>query len=58
MKYTPELIVNAMTLIYNMTLIISCSWGIVNLYKESHSFHSLWLLLMLVIIKSSVFIRD
>jgi hypothetical protein len=58
MKYTPEIIISGIILIYNMTLIISCAWGIVSLYKESHSFHSLWLLVMLLAIKSHSFIRD
>lgn len=56
--YTPEILYAFFVLVRNLALIAATAWTVVNLYKLSGSWHSLWALLMLLGLGSATFIRD
>lgn len=57
-KYTPEVLFGLMHMARNIALIVATAWTVVNLYKLSGSWHSLWALLMLAFLANQHFIRD
>lgn len=57
-RYLPEMIMAVLAAIYDIALVSWVAWGVVSLYRESHSWHSLWLMLMLLGLVSFKFIRD
>ena len=57
-KYTVETLIVLMTTIKNIAIVWGCAWTIVSLYGMSHSWHSLWPLLMLCFVSTVQFKRD
>lgn len=57
-KYTPEVVIAAMHMAKNITLILACAWTTVTLFKLSGSWHALWALLMLLGLSGYKFVRD
>jgi hypothetical protein len=51
-KYTLEVLFGLMSMLLNITLIVSCAWTTVRLYEMSRSWHCLWALLMLLLMRS------
>lgn len=58
MKYAPEILMAILAFLQNIALITACAWTVVTLYKLSGSWHSLWALLMLLLMVAPRFIRD
>ena len=56
--YTPELVLGIASTVYNIAVVVTAGLTVAKLYEHSHSWHSLWALLILVGLKSFTFIRD
>lgn len=56
--YKPEIIISVASIIGHMLISIAVVFGVVELYKLSSSWHSLWLILIMSFTKSASFVRD
>lgn len=56
--YKPEIIISVATIIGHMIISLVVVFGVVELYKLSSSWHSLWLILIMCFSKSTRFARD
>lgn len=56
--YKPEIIICVASIIGHMIIYLAVVFGVVELYKLSSSWRSLWLILVLYFSKSASFTRD
>lgn len=56
--YKPEIIISVASIIGHMIVSLAVVFGVVELYKFSSSWHSLWLILIMCFSKSARFTRD
>lgn len=56
--YKPEIIICVASIIGHMIISLVVVFGVVELYKLSSSWHSLWLILIMCFSKSASFTRD
>lgn len=56
--YKPEIIISIASIIGHMIISLVVVFGVVELYKLSSSWHSLWLILIMCFSKSASFTRD
>ena len=56
--YKPEIDISVASIIGHIIITLSVAFGVVQLYKLSSSWHSLWLILILCFTKSAHFTRD
>lgn len=57
-NYGPEIIISVASIIGHIIISLAVAFGVVQLYKLSTSWHSLWLILILCFSKSAHFTRD
>ena len=56
--YKPEIVISVASIIGHIIITLAVAYGVVELYKLSSSWHSLWLILILCFTKSAQFTRD
>ena len=56
--YKPEIVISVASIIGHMIVSLVVVFGVVELYKFSSSWHSLWLILIMFFSKSASFVRD
>ena len=56
--YKPEIVISVASIIGHMIIFLVVVFGVVELYKFSSSWHSLWLILIMFFSKSVTFTRD
>lgn len=56
--YKPEIIISVASIIGHIIISLVVVFGVVQLYKMSSSWHSLWLILVLCFSKTAHFTRD
>ena len=56
--YKPEIVISVASIIGHLLISLVVAFGVVELYKLSSSWHSLWLILILCFTKTANFTRD
>lgn len=56
--YKPEIVISVASIIGHLLISLVVVFGVVELYKLSSSWHSLWLILIMCFTKSTRFTRD